>query len=165
MTKQILLCLTNSPLHAHQVVDWLKQEGFPPRDISACLPEKNVTFHAAPRAGHNWSVSCGRPDESACARHVTVLGQKLLKSAKAAKKSLVDSASLTSFLMAKGLSEPVARRCEVQVKEGGIVLSVHTGSRSKLQRAKEILELAGTQNIAEIAAGRRPAGCGQPLMA
>ncbi|HEY1172164.1 MAG TPA: hypothetical protein VGH19_12395 [Verrucomicrobiae bacterium] len=147
MTKQILLCLTNSPLHAHQVVDWLKQEGFPAKDISACVPEKRGMMTAQRQCvemGGNASRN----------GHVAVLGQKFLKSAKSVVKGLGENAGIANLLMAKGFSEPEARSYEVHVKKGGIVISVHPGSLSKLRRAKEILQTAGTQNIVESGVAR-----------
>ncbi|MCD6049622.1 MAG: hypothetical protein K0Q55_1025 [Verrucomicrobia bacterium] len=158
MTKQMLLCLTNSPLHAHQVVDWLKQEGFPTQDISACVPEKNVTCPAFAKsrevASNSGTVSFSRTDDWTSARQITVLGRRLSKSAKSVTKSF-NRGSMADFLIDNGFSEPDARRYEVEVQGGGILISVHTASRAKLRRAKEILEMAGTQNIAAVTAGCR----------
>ncbi len=155
MSTQVLFCLTSSPLHAHQVVDWLRQEGFLSRDISACLPGKNMAGSLAsnmqPQSEkESDAVICGEIEEWTCARQITVLGQRLLKSAQAVTRSFSDSASLAKFLITKGFSESLAQRYEAEIKSGSILISVHTVSLSKLRRAKEIMELAGTQNIAEI---------------
>jgi len=155
MSIQVLFCLTNSPMHAHQVVDWLRQEGFLSPDIHACLPGKSIVVSAS--SNHLPSlekdgnaVICGEVEEWACTRPITVLGRQLLKSAQAVTRSFSDSANLASFLITKGFSESLARRYEEVIQSGGILISVHTASLSKLRRAREIMELAGTQNIAEI---------------
>jgi hypothetical protein len=155
MSTQVLFCLTNSPLHAHQVVDWLRQEGFLSPDIHACLPGKSIAgsvspSHLPPLEKDGGAILCGEVEEWACTRQITVLGRRLLKSAQAVTRSFSDSASLASFLITKGFSEPLAQRYEEVIQSGGILISVHTASLSKLRRAREIMEVAGTQNIAEI---------------
>jgi hypothetical protein len=46
-----------------------------------------------------------------------------------------------------GIPEYVAKRYEGRVKEGGILLSVHSDSSEWTKRAKEILERTGAQDI------------------
>lgn len=161
MTKQMLLCLTNSPLHAHHVVEWLKQEGFLAKDISACVPEKNAlrgligeTQDIGHVGGAGPSGTPGMMEDSR--RHVTVLGRNLLKRAKSISKSFGESPSLAGLLISKGLPESAARSYEVHLNEGGILISVNTGSQSRLRRAREILQMAGTQSIAETQKKGRP---------
>jgi hypothetical protein len=46
-----------------------------------------------------------------------------------------------------GIPEYEAKRYEGRVKEGGILLSVHSDSSDWTKRAKEILEATGAQDI------------------
>lgn len=50
-------------------------------------------------------------------------------------------------LIGMGISEHEAKRYEVRVKEGGILLSVHSDNAEWTKRAKEILERTGAQDI------------------
>jgi hypothetical protein len=47
----------------------------------------------------------------------------------------------------EGIPEHEAKRYEVRVKEGGILLSVHSDNATWTKRAKEILERTGAQDI------------------
>jgi hypothetical protein len=46
-----------------------------------------------------------------------------------------------------GIPEYEAKRYEGRVKDGGILLSVHSDSADETKRAKEILERTGAQDI------------------
>jgi len=54
---------------------------------------------------------------------------------------------LTGSLIGMGMPEYVAKRYEGRVKEGGILLSVHSDNSDWTKRAKEILERTGAQDI------------------
>jgi hypothetical protein len=47
-----------------------------------------------------------------------------------------------------GIPEYEAKRYEGRVKDGGILLSVHSETSDEIKRAKEILEHTGAQDIA-----------------
>jgi hypothetical protein len=55
---------------------------------------------------------------------------------------------ITGALIGMGIPEYVAKRYEGRVKEGGILLSVHSDNPDWTKRAKEILERTGAQDIA-----------------
>jgi hypothetical protein len=55
---------------------------------------------------------------------------------------------LTGALIGMGIPEYEAKRYEGRVKEGGILLSVHSDSSDWTKRAKQILEETGAQDIA-----------------
>ena len=55
---------------------------------------------------------------------------------------------LTGALIGMGIPEYEAKRYEGRVKDGGILLSVHSNSSEETKRAKEILERTGAQDIA-----------------
>ena len=54
---------------------------------------------------------------------------------------------LTGALVGMGIPEYEAKRYEGRVKEGGILLSVHSDSSDWTNRAKEILERTGAKDI------------------
>lgn len=55
---------------------------------------------------------------------------------------------ITGALIGMGIPEYEAKRYEGRVREGGILLSVHSDSSEWTKRAKEILERTGAQDIA-----------------
>src|SRR5580693_9406608 len=54
---------------------------------------------------------------------------------------------VTGALVGMGIPEYEAKRYEGRVKDGGILLSVHSDSSDETKRAKEILERTGAQDI------------------
>lgn len=54
---------------------------------------------------------------------------------------------ITGALVGMGIPEYEAKRYEGRVKDGGILLSVHSDSSDWTKRAKEILESTGAQDI------------------
>src|SRR5450432_2552791 len=61
---------------------------------------------------------------------------------------------LTGALIGMGIPEYEAKRYEGRVKDGGILLSVHSDSSYETKRAKEILERTGAQDIASTGEAR-----------
>ena len=57
---------------------------------------------------------------------------------------------ITGALIGMGIPAHEAKRYEVRVKEGGILLSVHSDNADWTKRAKEILERTGAQDISVI---------------
>jgi hypothetical protein len=53
-----------------------------------------------------------------------------------------------------GIPEYEAKRYEGRVKDGGILLSVHSDSSDDTKRAKEILERTGAQDISSTGEAR-----------
>jgi Protein of unknown function (DUF3341) len=54
---------------------------------------------------------------------------------------------LTGALIGMGIPEYEAKRYEGRVKDGGILLSVHSDTSEEIKKAKEILERTGAQDI------------------
>jgi hypothetical protein len=57
---------------------------------------------------------------------------------------------ITGALIGMGIPEYEAKRFEGRVKDGGILLSVHSDSSEWTKKAKEILERTGAQDISSI---------------
>jgi hypothetical protein len=54
---------------------------------------------------------------------------------------------VTGALVGMGIPEYEAKRYEGRVKDGGMLLSVHSDTSEEIKRAKEILERTGAQDI------------------
>lgn len=61
---------------------------------------------------------------------------------------------LTGALVGMGIPEYEAKRYEGRVKDGGILLSVHSDSSDETKRAKEILQQTGAQDISSTGEAR-----------
>jgi hypothetical protein len=61
---------------------------------------------------------------------------------------------LTGALVGMGIPEYEAKRFEGRVKDGGILLSVHSDSSEWTKRAKLILEATGAQDISSTGEAR-----------
>ncbi|MBI2818281.1 MAG: DUF3341 domain-containing protein [Acidobacteria bacterium] len=61
---------------------------------------------------------------------------------------------IAGALIGMGIPEHKAKHYEVRVKEGGILLSVHSDNADWTKRAKEILERTGAQDILSTEEGR-----------
>src|SRR6266478_6656717 len=61
---------------------------------------------------------------------------------------------LTGALVGMGIPEYEAKRYEARVKDGGILLSVHSDSSDETKRAKEILQQTGAQDISSTGEAR-----------
>jgi hypothetical protein len=57
-------------------------------------------------------------------------------------------------LIGLGIPEYEAKRYEGKIREGNVLISVHTDDRAERSRAKEILERAGAEDIADTAEAR-----------
>src|ERR1700722_16932487 len=66
---------------------------------------------------------------------------------------------ITGALVGMGIPEYEAKRYEGRVKDGGMLLSVHSDTSEEIKRAKEILEHTGAQDISSTgeARGDKPA--------
>ena len=145
-------------------VDVLKESGFRNTDISVLFPEKVVSKDfaqkkhtrapegAAAGAGTGailggtlgWLVGIG-------ALAIPGLGPFIAAGPIMAALAGVGVGGavggITGALIGMGIPEHEAKRYEVRVKEGGILLSVHSDNADWTKRAKEILVRTGAQDI------------------
>jgi hypothetical protein len=61
---------------------------------------------------------------------------------------------LTGALIGMGIPEYEAKRYEGRVKDGGILLSIHSDTSAEIKTAKEILERTGAQDISSTGESR-----------
>jgi hypothetical protein len=161
-------------------VDVLKEAGFRNTDISVLFPEKVVSKDFAHKKGTKapegaavgagtgavvggtlgWLVGIG-------ALAIPGLGPFIaagpLMAALAGMGVGGVAGGITGVLIGMGIPEHEAKRYEVRVKEGGILLSVHSDNAEWTKRARDILERTGAQDIsvtgeggADYVKGERP---------
>ena len=145
-------------------VDVLKEAGFRNTDISVLFPEKVVSKDFAHKKGTKaplgaatgagtgamlggtlgWLVGVG-------ALAIPGLGAFIAAGPLMAALAGVGVGGavggITGALIGMGIPEHEAKRYEVRVKEGGILLSVHSDNADWTKRAKDILGRTGAQDI------------------
>jgi hypothetical protein len=145
-------------------VDVLKEAGFRNTDISVLFPEKVVSKDFAHKKGTKapqgaatgagtgavlggtlgWLVGIGA---------LAIPGLGLFVAAGPLMAALAGVGvggavgGIAGALIGMGIPEHEAKRYEVRVKEGGILLSVHSDNAEWTKRAKDILERTGAQDI------------------
>jgi hypothetical protein len=152
-------------LGVERAVDALKSEGFRNTDISALFPENQGTKDFAHEkntkapegattgagtgallgGGLGWLAGIGA---------LAIPGVGPLIAAGPIVAALAGAGvggavgGLTGALIGMGIPEYEAKRYEGRVKEGGILLSVHSDNSEWTGRAKKILEATGAEDIA-----------------
>jgi hypothetical protein len=149
---------------AESGVDALKAAGFSNSDISVLLPEnagtkdfahekntkapegasKGAGTGALLGGGLGWLVGIGALAIPGLGPFIAA-GPIMAALAGAGVGGAVGG--LTGALIGMGIPEYEAKRYEGRVKDGGILLSVHSDSSDETKRAKEILERTGAQDI------------------
>ena len=151
-------------------VDALKAAGFRNTDISVLFPEKVISKKFARKKGTKapegavagagtgavvggtlgWLVGIG-------ALAIPGLGPFIaagpLMAALAGVGVGGTVGGIAGALIGMGIPEHEAKRYEVRVKEGGILLSVHSDNAEWTKRAKEVLERTGAQDISSTGEG------------
>src|SRR5450432_616533 len=156
---------------AENGVEALKAAGFSSNDISALLPDKEGTRDFAHEkntkapegatagagtgallgGGLGWLVGIGALAIPGLGPFIAA-GPIMAALAGAGVGGAVGG--LTGALIGMGIPEYEAKRYEGRVKDGGILLSVHSDSSYETKRAKEILERTGAQDIASTGEAR-----------
>lgn len=162
MAKAVF-CIVNAP-QAALVVDRLRTAGFSNNDISVLMPEKwgtrdlgvdNATKApegAATGAGTG-AVLGGSLGWLAGIGALAIPGLGPLIAAGPIMAALTGAAvggtlgGVTGALVGMGIPEYEAKRYEGKVKDGGALISVHSENSAETDRAKEIFEAAGGEDI------------------
>jgi hypothetical protein len=144
-------------------VDTLRQEGFRNTDISVLFPEnegtkdfaheKNTkapegvagaTSGAVIGGGLGWLVGIGAVAIPGLGPFIAA-GPIVAMLAGAGAGGVVGG--LTGALVGMGIPEYEAKRYEGRIKDGGILLSVHSDDSHWTKKAKEILDRTGAQDV------------------
>jgi hypothetical protein len=172
MSKAVF-CLTKSNAQAERIVGDLKTAGFSNNDISALFPDKQGTRDfaheqhtkapegAATGAGVGgllggtlgWLAGIGAlaiPGVGPLIAAGPIMG--------ALSGAAVGAAAggLTGALVGLGMPEFEAKRYEGKIREGNILISVHTDNADQRTRAKEIFERNGGEDVSSTGESSAP---------
>lgn len=147
MSKSVF-CLSDNESQTERIVQELKTAGFSNNDISVLFPDKSGTkdfaheqHTKAPEGaatgagtggvlggGLGWLVGIGALAIPGVGPFIAVGG-------------------VTGALVGMGIPEYEAKRYEGKIKEGNILISVHSEDSDEVKRAKDIFERAGAHDI------------------
>jgi hypothetical protein len=165
---QAVFCLARTEAQAIRIVDQLKAAGFSHNDISVLFPDKAGTRDfaheqhtkapegAAAGAGTGgvlggtlgWLVGIGALAIPGLGPFIAAGPILAALSGAAAGAAL---GGLTGALIGLGIPEYEAKRYEGKVKEGNLLISVHTEDSTERARARQIFEQEGAEDIADTA--------------
>jgi hypothetical protein len=165
---QAVFCLARTEAQAIRIVDQLKAAGFSHNDISVLFPDKAGTRDfaheqhtkapegAAAGAGTGgvlggtlgWLVGIGALAIPGLGPFIAAGPIMAALSGAAAGAAL---GGLTGALIGLGIPEYEAKRYEGKVKEGNLLISVHTEESTERARARQIFEQEGAEDIADTA--------------
>ena len=163
MAKSVF-CIARTEAQAATIVEQLKAANFSNNDISALLPDKTGTRDfaheqhtkapegAATGAGTGgvlggalgWLVGIGALAIPGLGPFIAAGPIMAALSGAAAGAAL---GGVTGALIGLGIPEYEAKRYEGKIKEGNILISVHTDDSAERDRAKAIFERAGAEDI------------------
>ena len=162
--KRAVFCIVHDATTAQTSVERLRSAGFAATDISVLLPDRSGTRdfaheHAtkAPEGATTggvaggvlggiagWLVGIGSLAIPGLGPFVAA-GPILASLSGAAAGAAVGG--LTGALVGMGVPEYEAKRYEGKLRQGNILISVHTDDGNQRERAKEIFESVGAEDI------------------
>ncbi len=164
MSKKSVFCIANSRSQADLIVDQLKFANFSNNDISVLFPDKDTTRDFAHEkntkapegiatgAGTGgvlggalgWVAGIGALAIPGVGPFIAA-GPIIAALSGAAVGAAVGG--IAGGLIGLGIPEIEAKRYEGKVKEGNLLLSVHTENSDEIKLAKDIFTKAGAQDI------------------
>lgn len=164
MSKKSVFCIATSRSQAEQIVDRLKLANFSNNDISVLFPDKGTTRDfahekntkapegAVAGAGTGgviggalgWIAGIGALAIPGVGPFVAA-GPILAALSGAAVGAAVGG--IAGGLIGMGIPELEAKRYEGKVKEGNLLISVHTEDSEEITKAKDIFTKTGAQDI------------------
>ena len=164
MSKKSVFCIATSRDQADRIVDSLKNANFSNNDISALFPDKGTTRDFAHEkstkapegaitgAGTGgvvggalgWIAGIGALAIPGVGPFIAA-GPIIAALSGAAIGATVGG--IAGGLIGLGIPEIEAKRYEGKIKEGNILISVHTENPDEISKAKDIFTKAGAQDI------------------
>jgi hypothetical protein len=164
MSKQSVFCIANNRAKAEQIVENLKNAKFSNNDISVLFPDKDTTRDfahekntkapegaiAGAGAGGviggalGWVAGIGALAIPGAGPFIAA-GPIIAALSGAALGATVGG--IAGGLIGLGIPEIEAKRYEGKVKQGNILISVHTEDSKEITRAKDIFTKAGAIDI------------------
>lgn len=165
MAEQAVFCIASSMVQAEAIVSELKQAGFSNDDISALFPDttgtRDFAHEQATKAPEGATAGAGAGGALGGALGwlagigaLAIPGVGPLIAAGPVMAALGGAAvgatvgGLGGALVGMGIPEFEARQYEGKVRDGNILISVHTEDRDERARAKDIFKRAGAEDIA-----------------
>jgi hypothetical protein len=167
MAKKSVFCIATSRDQADQIADHLKTESFSNRDVSVLFPDKGATgdfvqekdtkAQQGPVAGLGTGVIVGGGlGWIAGIGPLAITGVGPCTAAGPVAVALNGpTGGIASGLVSLGVPRIEASQYEGKVKEGNILLSVHTEDVGDIARARDIFKQAGAQDICTTASVRK----------
>ena len=155
MSKKSVFCITTSTAQAEQIVDQLKMANFSNNDISVLFPDKSGTKDFAheqhTKAPEGAATGAGTGGVLGGALAIPGVGPFIaagpIMAALAGAGVGAAVGGLTGALVGMGIPEYEAKRYEGKIKEGNILISVHSENSDEVTRAKDIFERNGAHDI------------------
>jgi hypothetical protein len=171
--KSSVICIAKSETHAVNIVNQLRDAGFSGNDISVLLPDKSGTRdfaheqhtkapEGAATGGVTGGVVGGALGWLAGIGALAIPGVGPFIAAGPIMAALGGAAvggavgGITGALIGLGIPEYEAKRYEGKVKNGNVLISVHTEDRDEISRAKEIFKNAGAEDISSTGESSAP---------
>jgi len=162
--NRAVFCLAKNESQASRIVDELKRAGFSNNDISVLFPDKSGTKdfahekntkapEAATTGAGAGGVLGGALGWLAGAGLLAIPGAGPFLAAGPIMAALSGAAigagagGLIGALVGLGIPEYEAKRYEGKLKEGNILISVHSENSDETRRAKDIFERGGAEDI------------------
>jgi hypothetical protein len=175
MSKKSVFCIANSRNQADRIVDQLKASNFSNNDISVLFPDKGTTKdfahekntkapEGAVTGASTGGVVGGALGWIAGIGALAIPGVGPFIAAGPILAALSGAAigatvgGIAGGLIGLGIPELEAKRYEGKIKEGNILLSVHTETSEEINRAKHIFVNAGAQDICVTGEAAAPKG-------
>jgi len=164
MSKTSVFCIATSRTQAEQIVEQLKLANFSNNDISALFADKDSSHDfahekhtKAPEGAVTGAVTggvvVGALGWIAGIGALAIPGVGPFIAAGPIIAALSGAAigatvgGIAGGLIGLGIPELEAKRYEGKIKEGNILISVHTDNSAEISRAKDIFKKAGAQDI------------------
>jgi len=165
MSKKSVFCLAHDEAQACRIVDNLKSAGFSNNDISVLLPDKTGTKDFAHKKDTKapegavtgastggvlggvlgWLVGIG---SLAIPGVGPFIAAGPIMAALSGAAIGAAAGGIVGTLVGMGIPEYEAKRYETKIRDGRILLSVHSDNSDETKRAKEIFERGGAEDIA-----------------
>jgi hypothetical protein len=164
MSKSSVICIAKTESQAIGIVNQLKAANFSNNDISVLLPDKSGTkdfaheqHTKAPEGAATggvtggvlggalgWLVGIGALAIPGVGPFIAA-GPIMAALGGAALGGAVGG--IAGALIGLGIPEYEAKRYEGKIKDGNVLISVHTENRDQINRAKDIFKNAGAEDI------------------
>lgn len=174
MSKKSVFCITTSRAQADQIVDQLKDANFSNNDISALFADKHTSHDFAHEKNTKapegavtgvgtggviggalgWIAGIGALAIPGFGPFIAA-GPIMAALSGAAIGATVGG--IAGGLIGMGIPEIEAKRYEGKLKEGNILISVHTENSEEIAQAKDIFTHAGAEDICTTGEATTPA--------